>query len=157
MATLMNAKDAVWAGRGSCYLNINGTRYNFLQATKVSATAKKTKKKIPILGKTSMGNKAAGMAYEGKMSFYYNTSIFRNLIKQYQDKGQDFYFDMVVTNEDETTAVGKQVVILKDCNLDEAVIAMLEAGGDPAVEDASFTYEDFELPTEFTMLDGMQQ
>jgi hypothetical protein len=156
MATLMNAEDAVWAGAGSAYVTIDGNRYNFIQATKVEATGKKQKKQIAIMGRTTYGNKGAGLKYEGKMSFYYNTSIFRKLMKKYQDSGTDFYFDMVVTNKDDTTSVGKQTVILKGCNLDETIITKIEAGGDPLVEDASFTFETYEMPTEFDMLDGMQ-
>jgi ABC-type thiamine transport system substrate-binding protein len=156
MSTLMNAKDAVWAGMAEVYVTIDGNRYNLIQATKVEATVKKSKKDLAILGRTMAGHKAAGGKGSGKISFYYNTSIFRSLMKTYQDDGKDFYFDMTITNKDDTSSVGKQVVILKDCNLDETVVAKCEAGGDPLIEDASFTFESFELPTEFTQLDGMQ-
>ena len=156
MSRLMNAKDAVWAGAGSVYVTIDGNRYKLLQATKIEATAKKVKKNIPILGRTTMGHKSAGVEYSGTMSAYYNTSIFRKLMKQYQDSGKDSYIDMTVTNEDETASVGTQVVILKGVNFDEQTIAKLEAGGDPLVEDMPFTFESFEMPTEFTDLDGMK-
>jgi hypothetical protein len=155
MTQLMNSKDAVWAGAASVYVTIDGNRYKLIQCTSLEATGKKNKKEIPILGRVSAGNKSAGIKYTGKMSGYYNTSIFRKLLKNYQDTGVDTYFDLTVTNDDETAAVGKQTVILKGCNFDEQIVAKVEAGGDPLVEDASFTFESYEMPTEFTELSGM--
>lgn len=153
----MNGQDAVWAGAGRAYISIEGNRYNLPQITKLEGNAKKQKKKIPIMGRVSMGNKAGGIQYDGKMSLYYNQSILRRYVKRYQDTGQDFYFDLTVVNEDKTSSVGKQTIILKGCNLDDVVIAKLEAGGDVLTEDASFTFESYEMPEEFDMLNGMEQ
>ena len=45
---------------------------------------------------------------------------------------------------------------MKDCNLDNAVIALFDADGDWLEQDVDFTFEDFEIPETFTQLDGMQ-
>ena len=114
--TIMNAKDAVSASLAECFVTIGDNRYNFMQAINLEAHFKKNKTEVPVLGKTGKGNKATGWTGTGSATFHYNTSIFRELMKRYKDTGEDVYFDIQVTNEDPTSSVGRQTVILKDCN-----------------------------------------
>ena len=65
------------------------------------------------------------------------------------------YFDIQITNEDTTSAVGRQTIILKDCNLDGGTIAKFDATSKFLDEDYSFTFEDWEMPEKFKMLSGM--
>lgn len=154
-APKMLGKDGLFAALAECYIKLNGNRYNFMQAKNVEASATKNKVKLPILGKVNKSNKGGGVEYKGKATFYYNTSIFREVMKKYQDTGEDMYFDMVITNEDATSAVGRQTVILKDCNLDNSIIAKFDAGGDILEDSFDFTFDSFEMPETFTQLDGM--
>ena len=125
--TIMNAKDAVSASLAECFVTIGDNRYNFMQAINLEANFEKNKPEVPILGKTGKGNKATGWQGTGSATFHYNTSIFRELMKRYKDTGEDVYFDIQVTNEDPTSSVGRQTVILKDCNLDGGLRAMFDA------------------------------
>ena len=153
---VMNAKDSVSASLAECFVTIEGRRLNFMQAINVEANFEKTKSKVPILGKTGKGNKSTGWTGGGSATFHYNTSIFRKLMQRYKETGEDIYFDMQVTNEDPTSSVGRQTVILKDCNIDGGVLAKFDADGEYLDEDMDFTFEDFEMPEEFAMLDGME-
>jgi len=152
---IMNAKDAISASLAECYVTIEGTRYNFMQAINLEAKFDKTKAKVPVLGKTGKGNKSTGWEGTGSATFHYNTSIFRKLLKRFKETGEDIYFDIQVTNEDPTSSVGRQTVILKDCNMDGGVLAKFDADGEYLDEEMDFTFEDFELPEEFTNLSGM--
>ena len=156
MATIMHAKDTVSASLAECYVTIEGNRYNFMQAIDLEANFKKSNKEVPILGKTGKGNKATGWKGTGKAKFHYTTSVFRMLMKRYKETGEDVYFDIQVTNEDPTAAVGRQTVVLKDCNIDGGVLAKFDADADYLDEEMDFTFEDFELPETFTMLAGME-
>lgn len=153
---VMNAKDSVSASLAECFVTIEGRRLNFMQAINVEANFEKTKSEVPILGKTGKGNKSTGWTGRGSATFHYNTSIFRKLMQRYKETGEDIYFDMQVTNEDPTSSVGRQTVILKDCNIDGGVLAKFDADGEYLDEDMDFTFEDFEMPEEFAMLDGME-
>ena len=153
---VMNAKDSVSASLAECFVTIEGRRLNFMQAINVEANFEKTKSEVPILGKTGKGNKSTGWTGSGSATFHYNTSIFRQLMQRYKETGEDIYFDMQVTNEDPTSSVGRQTVILKDCNIDGGVLAKFDADGEYLDEDMDFTFEDFEMPEEFAMLDGME-
>lgn len=151
----MNARDAVSAPLAECYVTIEGNRYNFMQAIDLEASFEKNKTEVPILGRTSKGNKASGWSGSGSATFHYNTSIFRKLLIRYKETGEDIYFDIQVTNEDPTSTIGRQTVILKDCNLDGGILAKFDADGEYLDESVDFTFEDFEMPEEFAVLNGM--
>lgn len=152
----MNGKDAVFAALAECYATIDGKRYNLMQAINLEATMEKNKTEIPILGKTGKGNKASGWTGTGSATFHFNTSIFRKAMKAYKDSGTDFYFDIQITNEDKTSAVGRQTIILKDCNLDSVLLAKFDADGEYLEEEMDFTFEDWEMPEEFKLMNGME-
>lgn len=156
MSVIMMAKDSVSASLAECYATIDGQRYNLMQAINLEATMEKSKSEVPILGKTGKGNKANNWKGTGSATFHYNTSIFRKFMKKYKDQGTDFYFDIQITNSDPTSAVGSQTIVLKDCNLDSITIAKFDADGEYLDEQLDFTFEDWEMPTEFTMLDGIE-
>ena len=151
----MLSKDAIAASLAECFVTIENKRYNFMQAINLEAKFDKNKTQVPVLGKTGKGNKATGWAGSGSATFHYNTSIFRKLLLKYKDTGEDIYFDMQITNEDPSSAAGKQTVILKDCNIDSGILAKFDADGEYLDEDMDFTFEDFSMPYEFALLDGM--
>ena len=155
MANIMNAKDAVAASLAECYVTIDGNRYNFMQAINLEASIEKTKTEVPILGKTGKGNKASGWKGTGSATFHYNTSSLRELLSKYKESGEDTYFDIMVTNEDKTSSVGRQTVILKDCNMDGGILAKFDADAEYLDEEMEFTFEDWEIPEKFTELAGM--
>ena len=154
---VMHAKDTVSASFAECYVTLEGKRYNLMQAINLEANFEKNKTEVPILGKTGKGNKATGWTGTGSATFHYNTSVFRMLMYRYKETGEDVYFDIQVTNEDPTSAVGRQTVILKDCNVDGGILAKFDADAEYLDEDMDFTFEDFEIPEQFKLLQGMEQ
>lgn len=155
MKSTMKAGDAIAGSLAECYVTIEDQRYNFMQMINLEATLDKKKSEVPILGKTGKGNKSAGWSGTGSGTMHYNQSILRKLLYRYKETGQDVYFDIQVTNEDPTSSVGRQTVILKDCNLDGGVLAKFDTDSDYLDEDVDFTFDDFEIPEEFNTLDGM--
>lgn len=152
----MNAKDSVSASLAECFITIEGNRYNFMQAINLEAKIEKTKSEVPILGRTGKGNKTTGWKGTGSASFHYNTSIFRQLLYQYKETGKDVYFDIQVTNEDPTSEAGRQTVILKGCNIDGGILTKFDADAEYLEEELDFTFEDWEMPETFTVLQGMR-
>lgn len=151
----MEAKDALSAKEAECYVTIENNRYNFMQAIKLEAKFEKTKTKIPILGRTGNGNKSTGWSGSGSATFHFNTSIFRKLMQRYKDTGEDIYFDIQIANEDPTSTAGRQTVVLVGCNMDGGVLAKFDADGEYLDEEMNFTFEDFRMPEEFALLNGM--
>lgn len=153
---ILKAKDTISASLAECFITIDGNRYNFMQAINLEAKVEKTKSEVPILGKTGKGNKSTGWKGTGSATFHYNTSIFRKILEKYKNTGEDTYFDIQITNEDDTSEAGRQTVILKDCNIDGGVLAKFDADGEYLDEDMDFTFDDFEVPEEFNLIAGMQ-
>lgn len=150
----MMAKDTLSAGLAECFVTVGDKRYNLMQAINVEAKFEKTKVEVPILGRTGKGNKATGWKGTGSCTLHYNTSIFRQMMLDYKDSGQDTYFEMQITNEDPTTGVGRQTIVLIDCNIDGGILAKFDADADYLDEDVDFTFEDFSMPESFAALTG---
>ena len=162
MAQTMLAKNAISAPLAECYITIPtkdnpaGNRYNFMSAINLEAAFDKNKAEIPILGRTSKGHKATSWSGTGSATFHYNTSIFRELFYQFQLTGEDVYFDIIVTNDDPAAKdVGRQTIILKDCNFDGGILTKFDADGEYLDESMDFTFESFEMPEKFNEMAGM--
>ena len=151
----MKGKDAISGSLAKCFITVGNKRYNFMQAINVKAEMEKNKVEVPILGKTGKGNKAAGWKGTGSATFHFNTSVFREILQEYTRTGKDIYFDMQLVNEDPTSSVGKQTIMLIDCNLDGGIIAQFDADADYLEDEFDFTFEDWKLMDKFNALDGM--
>ncbi len=153
----MNARDSLSAKLAECFVTIDGNRYHFMQAIKLSAKMEKKKTEVPILGRTGYGNKSVGWKGSGSATFHYNTSIFRQLMLRFKNTGEDVYFDIQITNDDPSSSVGRQTIVLTGCNIDGGILAKFDADSDDALEEElEFTFEDFSMPEKFRMLDGMR-
>ena len=152
----MRARDVNAARLAYCYATINNNRYLMMMAKNLKATVKKNKKSVPILGQTAVGHKTSGWEGNGSMTIYSVTSMFTKMMEDYKDTGEDVYFEMQIVNNDPTSASGRQTLLLRDCNIDSAVIAAFDADGDWLEQDVDFTFDDFKMPEGFTELDGVK-
>lgn len=152
----MRAQDAVSSQLASAFVTIEGNRYLLFQAKSFESSFKKTKKEVAILGRTSQGHKASGWAGTFKLTIYHNTEIFNDMFERYKNTGEDIYFDLQVTNDDPTSAAGRNTKIYKGCNLDEGVLQSFDASGDTLEQSLSGTFEDYESAEKFASLAGMQ-
>lgn len=146
---IMQARDAISGSMATCYIYFDGKRINAMMAKNLEATIEKIKTEVPILGRSGKGNKSTGWKGKGSATFHYNTSMFRQLLRGYKWKGVDTYFDIQVVNEDPTSSVGRQEVILKDCNIDGGILAKFDADADILEDTVDFTFEDFEIVEKF--------
>ena len=152
----MQAKDVVAAKMASAYVTVNGERFLLFQAKNLSAKLEKDKQEVAILGRMSKGHKTVSVNGTGSMTIYKNTAIFDKMLLKLKNTGEDTYFDIQMTNEDPTSAAGRQTTILKDCNIDSAVVANFDADGEWLEQEVDFTFEDMEQPEQFKQLDGMR-
>lgn len=153
--TILDGKDTISGSLGECYYTLGGRRYNGMQFISVEAKMTKTKTEVPILGKTGKGNKSTGWKGSGTARLHYMSPQFRKAALDFIKTGNDFYFDMQITNDDPTASVGRQTAILKNCNIDELIITKIDANSDTLDEEIPFTFDDVEFPEMFTELDGM--
>ncbi|MCD8049262.1 MAG: phage tail tube protein [Clostridia bacterium] len=152
----MDAQGAISASLAECYVTVGTNRYNFMQMISFEAKITKNKTTVPILGQTGRGNKANGWSgvFSGKA--HYNQSVFRELLIEYKETGEDIYFDIQVTNSDPASAAGEQTMIFTGCNIDGGILAKFDAEGDYLSETITGTFEDFKMPQKFSVLSGME-
>lgn len=147
----LNAPDTISGKEGRAYAKINGNNEDLFMAKTIEGSVEKSKSEVKAIGKRMTGHKTTGGNGTGSMTLYYLTPLFRQLVKQWKETGVDIYFDMVIENEDPSSAAGKQSVLLIGCNLDSVVLAKLDGDSDdPLDEDVDFTFEDFDILTPFT-------
>ena len=148
---VLNGWDAVSGKEGRAYAKIDGNNEDLFFAKTIESTVEKSKSEVKAIGKRMTGHKTTGGNGTGSMTLYYMTPLFRQMIKQWKETGQDIYFDMVIENDDQESSAGKQSVLLIDCNLDSVVLGKLDGDSDdPLDEDVDFTFEDFDILTPFT-------
>lgn len=145
--------DPISGKEGVAYAKINGNNEELFFVKTIEASVEKAKSEIKAIGRRMTGHKTTGMSGSGKMTLYYLTPLFRQMLKQYKDTGVDIYFDLVVENNDPSSSAGKQTVLLMDCNLDSVLLTKLDGDSDdPLEEDADFTFEDYDILQEFTKI-----
>lgn len=147
----LNAPDTISGKEGRAYAKIDGNNEDLFFAKTIESTVEKSKSEVKAIGKRMTGHKTTGGNGTGSMTLYYMPPLFRRMIKQWKETGQDIYFDMVIENDDQESSAGKQSVLLIDCNLDSVVLGKLDGDSDdPLDEDVDFTFEDFDILTPFT-------
>lgn len=151
----MNAKDAVFGSLAECFVTIDGRRYNFMNLTEFESKWEVTITDVPILGKVGLGHKATGGKGTWSGTAHYNTSVFRKMANTYQKTGIMPYFDIQVSNEDPTSAAGRQTIIHRGCLCDTFTLAKFQAGEELLDEELSGTFESWDMPETFKDLDGL--
>lgn len=151
-ANTMPTWDTVSASMAECYITIDGRRYSFANAISLKAKVEKVKVEVPILGRLTKGQKATGWKGTGNATFHFNASTLRMVMMKYMETGIDTYFSILVANEDPTSKVGRQEVILTDCNLNSMDLAAFDASGEILEEECDFTFEGSEMPRQFKPL-----
>ena len=63
---------------------------------------------------------------------------------------------LTISNEDPTSAVGRQTIIHHDCLCDTFTLAKFQAGEELLEEDLSGTFESWDMPETFNLLAGME-
>lgn len=150
---VFNVKDAISGKAARAFVTINGRVEELLYGKTGEATAEKNKVDVPVLGKTNTPQRAAGWKGTGTLTVYYVTSLFRELMINYIKTGEDFWFDLMIVNEQPGSSAGKQTIVLKNCNVDSLILSKFDATSDDMLEEEiPFTFEDVDMPDLFNTI-----
>lgn len=155
-AVRMKGKNAPFGSMAECFITIDGKRYNFMSFTKFESKTENSNVDIPILGQTTTEHKHAGSKGTWSGTAYYNQSVFRKIADKFQKTGVSTYFEIQTTNEDPSSGLGRQTIILHNCLMDSFVLAKFEAGESVLEEELSGTFDSWDMPEEFTPMDGFE-
>ena len=146
----LQASSLLSGQEGRAYCQIDGRNEEMMYLKNIEAVAKKKKVPVRTLGHRGDQYRAAGFSGEGKMTVYYVTSLFREMMLRYIKEGVDVYFDLLIVNDDPAGSFGSQSVVLKNCNLDKVLLAKLNVADEMLDEEMTFTFEDAELLESFS-------
>lgn len=156
MAKTMSVMSTPSSKMAECFVTINGKRYNFMSAINVEIKFEKEKVEVPILGRMNKGHKSCGSSITGSAEFHKNTPVWNEIAYKFQETGADTYFDMQITNNDPTTDIGKQTIILYDCNFDSITLAAFDADSDDVLTDTiEFTADRFVMKDKYKRPSGV--
>ena len=145
----LKASDIPAGSEATAYIEMNGKIEEFFYAKSIEATSEFNKAEVKVMGRRGVQNKPTGWTGTGSMTIYYITSIFRQMALKYAKEGILPAFKLVVTNEDKSTSIGKQTVVLYDCVLDSVNLIKFDVESDALDEDLDFTFSDFDILDSF--------
>ena len=147
----MTADKAISGSQGTVWITYNdtGERFCFARLINLEAKAKLNKTALPVLGRTGKVHKVGSWEGEGSAKMYYCDSTMRQRVAEYKKTGKMFTMDIEVYNDDETSSLDAQAVTLKECLLDEIIVAKIDAESEYLDEEISFTFDDFDVPDTF--------
>ena len=145
----LRAGDTISGQEGKATSVIDGNVQDMFYVKTLEATFEKTKAEVKTLGKRGIQHKGTGWSGAGSMTIYYVTSIFREMALKYAKTGKDTYFNITIVNDDSTSTIGKQTIVLYNCNIDSTILAKLDTEADVLDEDIDFTFDDFDILDSF--------
>lgn len=150
MAGYWKKNNVVAGGEGYAFMSSEGKKIELAGVKEVEANLSFDKSEVRALGHRMTGHKVTGASGEGSLVLYYITSEFRKRAKDYIKTGKAFTFDLYITNDDVASDIGRQTVALYDCSFDDISLAMLNSDNEVLEEELSFTFDDFDIPEEFS-------
>lgn len=153
----MRAADALSAKEGEVNMTLNGKRYHLIHMTEIEATLDIKKAEVNRLRTKMTGHKVIGSTGKYKGKQYIVESDYRAAMEAWKNGGGVPVFEIDITNNDPSTSAGTQTIVLHDCMSDSLVLAKLDANGEFAEEDVEGTFDDWNLQSQFTGLDGIAE
>lgn len=145
----LRAGDTISGQEGKATAIIDGVVQDLFFVKTLEATFEKNKAEVKTLGHRGVQHKGTGWSGSGSMNIFYITTLFRQMALKYAKTGQDTYFTLTVVNEDAGSTVGKQTIVLYNCNIDSVILAKLDTDADSLEEDIDFTFDDFDILDSF--------
>lgn len=156
MATTMEGRDAISGSLAECYVDFGNETYNMMNMTKFESKWTPNITEVSILGKVGKAHKPAGATGTFTGTAHFNTSVIRKLMHEYHKTGYMPACRIRVVNEDPTSAAGSQTIIHTGCYFSDTTLAKFDTASDYLEEDVSGTFDDWDMPEEFTPLNGMK-
>ncbi len=145
----LRATDVISGQEGKATATIDGNVQDMFYIKSLEASFDKQKVEVKTLGKRGVQHKGVGWTGTGSMTIYYVTSIFRQMALKYARDGVDTNFTIQIVNQDASSSLGKQTIVLYNCNINNTILTKLTTEGEVLEEDIDFTFDDFEILDSF--------
>lgn len=145
----LSKDDAINAREGVITATIDGQVKELAEIKTLTANVELTKADFKTLGTSVIQKKTTGWNGTGEMTIYYVTTDWNKIILEYTKYKRTINFDIIVTNEDPSSGIGKQRVKLSRCTLDGGDVAKMDTDSDYLEGTYNFTFEDWDILDEF--------
>ncbi len=152
---VMLAPDTISGAMATAFVTIEGKRYNLMQLYSFEAKMEIKTTEVAILGRTGKGTKSNGWSGKWTGKAHYNQSVLRQMWLGYKKTGEMPLMDIQITNYDMTSSAGRQTIILKNCLTNGGVITKFDADTQVLTEELTGTFDDWDMPEQFTLINGM--
>lgn len=126
-------------------MTIDGRNIEMFNMKKFQSDADFQESDFKVVGTTLVQKKTTGVSLTGSMTIYYGTPYFLRILQEYLKTGRLPYFTLQITNDDPSTSVGTQTVVLYNVKLQKLPVSMLNADADVLEEEVSFSYTNLEV------------
>lgn len=149
--TVLNQFDTINSKEGTVVVTIDGKNYPFIEATEVSAQVDLNKEDVQRLGTRFKGSKVTSAEGTGTINGYLVSSIWASeVLENFKNTGKLPQMSLTVTVEDESSSVGKQVVVLTGFMIDTVPLFNLAADDGVMMGETDFTFDDYQMTSKFT-------
>ena len=126
-------------------MTIDGRNIEMFNMKKFQSDADFQESDFKVVGTTLVQKKTTGVSLTGSMTIYYGTQYFLRILQEYLKTGRLPYFTLQITNDDPSTSVGTQTVVLYNVKLQKLPVSMLDADADVLEEEVPFSYTNLEV------------
>lgn len=149
---MLKADDTINGAEGTATMIVDGRVEELFEARSVEATVELNVADIRTLGNRMTQHKPTGASGSGSMTIYYISSRFARMVVDYLKTGRIPKFDLIVKNEDPSSATGKQLSKLSGCLINGADLGRLDIESDALETTVDFTFDDADLLQEFNAI-----
>ncbi|ASS76816.1 phage portal protein [Tumebacillus algifaecis] len=149
MPDFFHAQDAISGKEGRSYTIIDGQVEEMFYCKNIQIDAEFDEAEFKSFGHRGTQTKITGWKGTGSLDIYYATSIFRKIALRYIKTGIVTYFDIQVVNDDPSSSIGKQTVIIRNVTLSKVTMAKLDLDSEFLDESMDFKYSDIDILDEF--------
>ena len=138
-------RDALNGKQGSAFITLDGRNIEMFGLKKFNSDAEFQESDFKVVGTTLVQKKTTGVSLTGSMTIYYGTPHFIRILQDNIKTGKLPYFTIQSTNDDPSTSVGTQTVVLYNVKLQKVPVAVLDAEADFLEMEVSFSYTSMEV------------
>lgn len=154
---LLAPDDLISGKEGDVFVTIDGRRYHWLHCTEMEATVDIKNSEVSLLRNKITQHKDGEMTGKFKGKAYKIDSQIAAAMTRYKNAtATSPAIEIQIDNEDPSSATGRQSAVLKGCKFDSFVLAKINSSEEQLEEDIEGTFDDWELPETFNVLDGLE-
>lgn len=145
MSEKMLVNDTLNANEGKGFVTINGKTRELFELKKLEAFIELIVSERKMLGHRMTQHKVVGAKGTGNIAMYFNNSDILKEVINYIKTGKSPDISIQAYNEDPTSSVGRQEVVLRRVIISKLLAILIDAESeDGLTQEADFTFDDID-------------